>query len=203
MAAQPRWSELTLASPKTALVSEGRKKVHSVYTDGTEMVEEFDCITDQLQVRKWRKPGVLGGEGEWVFEVGDDRPEVRRAQASDLLRPSATQPILSRKDTPTHFEWRIRNMPYPKENYRLTVEADQIVVRTENRKYFKRLDIPDMRRAGLQLEGSELGWQHAHATLVVQYKKPAKMVEVEKAAAKERASMKVERPGDEQGCAQQ
>eukprot|EP00662_Eupelagonemidae_sp_cell21_P030359 gene30359-23587_t len=70
------------------------------------------------------------------------------------MRPSVTQPVLLRKDTATHFEWRIRNLPHPKDNFKVAVEEGRIVVRTENRKYFKRLEIPDMARLGLALEAA-------------------------------------------------
>lgn len=49
-----------------------RRKVHTVWEDlgGIEMAEEYDLYKDELLVRKLRKPTVLGGEGEWVYEVG-------------------------------------------------------------------------------------------------------------------------------------
>eukprot|EP00756_Hemistasia_phaeocysticola_P049946 Hpha_TRINITY_DN24551_c0_g1::TRINITY_DN24551_c0_g1_i1::g.172596::m.172596/K20800/DPCD; protein DPCD len=189
---------LVATGPKSALVQDGRKKVHSSFMDGTELVEEFDVVTDQLIVRKWRKPGTLGGEGNWVYEVGGERPEAQKAApGSDLMRPSATQPVVVRKDTATHFEWRIRNLPPPKENYKVSVEGPCVVVRTENRKYFKKLDVPDMARMGLPLENGAVEWNHAHSTLVVGYKKPQKVLDQEKTAAKERAAMKAERPGED------
>ena len=56
-----------------------------------------------------------------------------------------------RKDTNERFEWRIRNLPYPKDNYIIEVDhqKQQIVLKTVNKKYYKRIDIPDLRRVGL------------------------------------------------------
>lgn len=41
-----------------------------------------------------------------------------------------------RKDTLTSFQWRIRNLPYPKEVYSVSVEKEQrcCVVQTTNKK---------------------------------------------------------------------
>ena len=45
------------------------------------------------------------------------------------------QPVLSRRDTRSALQWRIRNLPYPLEVYNITAEGGNIVVRTTNKKY--------------------------------------------------------------------
>jgi len=35
------------------------------------MVEEYDCETDVITRRAWRKKNSLGGEGQWNVEIGD------------------------------------------------------------------------------------------------------------------------------------
>lgn len=40
----------------------------------------------------------------------------------DTLRPSAANPVLVRTDRPHCFEWRIRNLPFPKSNYSVTID---------------------------------------------------------------------------------
>jgi len=49
---------------KTAIVSGDRKKYHTTWTEGpnkgAEMVEEYDLKTDDLVVRKLRRPTELG-----------------------------------------------------------------------------------------------------------------------------------------------
>lgn len=46
------------------------------------------------------------------------------------------QPIFSRKDTEQHFQWRIRNLPYPADNYDVSVDHsdNKVVIRTKNKK---------------------------------------------------------------------
>ena len=59
-----------------------------------------------------RSKTVLGAQGEWTYEVGE--PAKRMTIENDTMRPSAANPVLVRKDRPHAFEWRIRNLPYPK-----------------------------------------------------------------------------------------
>ena len=67
-----------------------------------------------------------------------------------------------RKDTKTRFEWRIRNMPYPKETYIIEVDhtKSQIVLKTTNKKYYKRIDIPDLKRVGATMLESSVAWRY-------------------------------------------
>jgi len=157
--------------------SEGRKKIHTTFPDGAEMVEEFDERTDVLMLRKTRKPTTMGGEGEWVFEVGQ-APEVAFDPYSHNLRASTSNPVFLRKDTPEHFQWRIRNLTWPADVYSITVdhEKQEIVVRTTNKKYFKRIGVPDCARLGLALKDEMLSWKHQHNTLIISYSKPSEVV---------------------------
>ena len=87
-----------------------------------------------------------------------------------------------RKDTEKRFEWRIRNLPYPKETYQIEVDHNkqEIVLRTTNKKYYKRFDIPDMKRLGIQLEDSEVAWKYQNNTVIISYDKPEKILEFDK-----------------------
>eukprot|EP01064_Diplonema_japonicum_P031326 TRINITY_DN5557_c1_g1_i1.p1 TRINITY_DN5557_c1_g1~~TRINITY_DN5557_c1_g1_i1.p1 ORF type:complete len:200 (+),score=32.59 TRINITY_DN5557_c1_g1_i1:23-601(+) len=180
------WKNLKLTTPKTSLIQGGVRKVHSTYNGSVELVEEYDVITDKLQTRKWRVDTRLGGEGKWEVEVGSEPPI-----GNELLVAAASTPLLSRVDTSTVFEWRVRNLPYPREVYSLTIDApSEITIRTTNKKYFKKILVPDMLRGGLALEQSSLSWTHAHNTLVVSYVKPKQILQEEAAAADERKKMK-------------
>ena len=77
-------------------------------------------------------------------------------------------------DTKERFEWRIRNLPYPKETYIVEVDhpKQQIVLKTTNKKYFKRIDIPDLKRLGLVLMESNIAWKYANNTVIISYDKP-------------------------------
>merc|ERR1711988_1284257 len=104
--------------------ADGKKKIHTTYPDGSEMVEEFDDRTDMLLVRKSRKATTLGKEGEWVYEVGQ-APQTAFDPHSDLISASSSNPIFLRKDTPEQFQWRIRNLSYPQEVYSVTVDHEK------------------------------------------------------------------------------
>jgi hypothetical protein len=56
------------------------------------------------------------------------------------------------------------------ETYLLAIddEKQQIVVRTTNKKYFKRLEVPMMRRQSLPLHPAFLSFDHSMNTLVIQ-----------------------------------
>lgn len=55
------------------------------------------------------------------------------------------------------------------------------MLKTTNKKYYKRIDVPDMKRAGdLPLEESELAWKYQNNTVIISYDKPAKVIEIEK-----------------------
>lgn len=157
--------------------ADGRKKVHTTFPDGSEVVEEFDEKTGVLLLRRSRRPTTLGREAEWELEVGQvqERPF---DPTSDMVRPSQSNPVLVRKDTPEAFQWRIRNLPYPPEVYSVGVdhEKQQVVVRTSNKKYYKRIDIPDLSRLKLRLEDGALSWKHQYNTLVISYQRPPEVL---------------------------
>jgi len=122
----------------------------------------------------------------------------------ELIATSSDQPSIVRLDTKEAFQWRVRNMPYPKETYQVTAddEKNQVVIRTTNKKYFKRIDVPDLNRLGLRVEEGGISIAHANRTLVVSLKKPQKILELEAELRKERKSMKVSKEGDAD-CKQQ
>ena len=99
-----------------------------------------------------------------------------------MLAPSAANPIFLRKDTETRFEWRIRNLPYPKETYSVEIDHNkqEIVLRTTNKKYYKRFDIPDMKRLDMKLEDNKIAWKYQNNTVIIAYEKPQHIIELEK-----------------------
>ena len=92
-----------------------------------------------------------------------------------------------RKDTPERFEWRVRNLKYPKDTYQISVDhnTQELVIRTTNKKYFKRFDIPDLKRLGVKLEESSVVWKYQNNTLIIGYDKPDKILELERKKAQE------------------
>ena len=153
------------------------------------MVEELDINTAEVLLRK-RKPYKQFGEADWVFEIGQP-VEQSFDPSADLLAPSSKNPIFIRKDSDTHFEWRIRNLTYPKEVYSVEIDHNkqEVVLRTSNKKYYKRFDIPDMKRVDVKLEDSQIAWKYQNNTVIIGYQKPEKVLEIEQKKKKEIASM--------------
>eukprot|EP00800_Vazella_pourtalesii_P001979 TRINITY_DN11842_c1_g1_i1.p1 TRINITY_DN11842_c1_g1~~TRINITY_DN11842_c1_g1_i1.p1 ORF type:complete len:207 (+),score=44.93 TRINITY_DN11842_c1_g1_i1:81-701(+) len=193
------WLEELKSSKKTCLASDGKKKVHYLFGSGLEMAEDYDLKTGRLLVRRFRRKGALGGEGKWEFEVGL-APSVG-GEGSQVISESFSNPIFSRVDTSVHFQWRIRNLSYPKSNYVVSCENDEILVRTVNKKYFKRISIGDLERCDVSLDPNALSFDHANNTLIVSYKKPPVILALEKKVWEEISSLKANEDG-QVDCAQ-
>ena len=58
----------------------------------------------------------------------------------------------------------------------------QIVVKTSNKKYYKRIDCEELDRLRIPLEPAGLSWNHENNTLIIQYKKPAQVMAKEREA---------------------
>jgi hypothetical protein len=192
--------------PQTsAIVKDGRRKLHTTFEDQSEMVEEYDISTNKLLVRKTRKPTTLGGEGDWVFEIGGEVKPFN--PINDLFAPSSSNPVVVRSDTSDAFQWRIRNCFFDKDVYSVAVDPveQNIKVRTSNRKYYKVIDIPDMKRFKLSMVPQALKWSHANNTLIISYPKPPPIIQHERTKEYELRQMNAQkepREGDVQ-CPQQ
>ena len=72
------------------VVSGGRRKLHYLYPDSTELIEELDQNTNELLVRKWKRPrdtAGMTGDPTWDYEVGEE--PVKFNPENDLLAVSA------------------------------------------------------------------------------------------------------------------
>ncbi|XP_029510751.1 protein DPCD-like [Oncorhynchus nerka] len=192
------WSDLLKASTKTALIHDGKRKIHYLFTDGKEMAEEYDLTTDELIVRKWRSKSTLKGQGPWEIEVGEPVPSTVACLESDVIKENCSNPVFMRKDTKTSFLWRVRNLPYPKEVYNISVEPDQrcCIIQTNNKKYYKKFNVPDLDRSQLPLDSSALNFTHANNTLIVSYKKPKEILTLEHELLREVKKLKGTNEGD-------
>ncbi|XP_075072379.1 protein DPCD [Mixophyes fleayi] len=197
MAAQ-QWLESLRAAKKTCLLQDGIRKVHYLFSEGKEMAEEYDHKTNELLVRKWRQKSALGASGQWEIEIGETPLPVIGALQPDFLKENSSNPVFMRKDTKTSFQWRIRNLPYPKDVYSITVDQTErnCIVRTTNKKYYKRFSIPDLDRCQLDLNESALSFAHANNTLIITYQKPKEILAVEEELQRELKSMKTNTEGD-------
>ncbi|KAI8809823.1 DPCD protein family-domain-containing protein [Cladochytrium replicatum] len=173
---------------RTSSIADGRKKVHSRFPDESEMIEEFDLRSDELLVRKVRRKTLVGSMSDWAYEIGEPPFSRGTGMEESALRPSSSMPTIVRQDTRTHFQWRIRNLPYPKSNYALSVDDDKgcVVVRTLNKKYFTKISISDMDRLGMRLDAGALSFDWGANTLLVWYRKPDAILEKEHQERRER-----------------
>uniref|UniRef100_A0A6B2FZT2 Protein DPCD n=1 Tax=Myxobolus squamalis TaxID=59785 RepID=A0A6B2FZT2_MYXSQ len=87
--------------------------------------------------------------------------------------------MLYRVDSKDHFMWKLKNIPFPVEVFRIEVENDQIVIRTTNNKYLKKFRIPDMDRFNYKIKQDDITFFHHSCILTIMYSKPKEIVENE------------------------
>ncbi|XP_012541146.1 protein DPCD [Monomorium pharaonis] len=174
------WLRIIQNARKTAIIEDGKRKVHFLLEDGKEMVEEYNTNTNVVVRRAWKKKNGFGTNIGWTVEVGD--PELKQNNIEIYgIEESSSAPFITRRITKTSLEWRIRNLPYPESVYSVTAEPDAtMTVRTSNKKYFKKIKIPDLERIGLKPEQQRISFYHQYNTLIITYKKPPQLLDVEK-----------------------
>ncbi|KXS22353.1 hypothetical protein M427DRAFT_141844 [Gonapodya prolifera JEL478] len=186
----PPVSQQRIKEPmRMAAMVEGRHRVHTSFPDGSEIVDEYDVKTEDLVVRRFRPPSVLGRPQPWVHEVGAP-PAPPTGLSDSLLTPSSSSPSVVRRDKRHFFQWRCDRCPGPKDNYIVEVDTTgrRVLIKTKNKKFFARLPIPDLDRAGLPFE-STVTVQHADkdgGILLVSYRKPPTILDAEERAREER-----------------
>eukprot|EP00066_Takifugu_rubripes_P007203 XP_003972544.1 PREDICTED: protein DPCD isoform X1 [Takifugu rubripes] len=192
------WSDVLKSSKKTALLNDGKRKIHYLFTDGKEMAEEYDLETDELVGRRWRHRNALGAVGPWQVEVGEPIAGPDASTSSEVIKENCSNPIFMRKDTKASFQWRIRNLPFSKDVFNVSVEPSErcIVIKTTNKKYYKKFSIVDLDRCQLPLDCSALSFTHANNTLIVSYKKPKEILILEQELLKELKKIKGPCEGD-------
>ena len=129
----------------TALKVSGKLRVQTTFPDklNTEMVEEWTS-DKELHTRRWRQTSVLGRPGAWEYEIGSAASQPSNANASEpIFSVSSSSPSFLSLDSPSHFLFHVTNAPWPVSNYKLSVDAekDELLLRTHNKKYFKRFRV--------------------------------------------------------------
>ncbi|XP_026748949.1 protein DPCD [Galleria mellonella] len=176
------WYKSLLGAEKSCLKEDKIKKVHYKFEDDREMVEEYNVDTQVLLRRAWKVKSKLGGDGKWEVEIGDPIPDpTPNVEIADIVE-SKDQPIVTRRNTRVNLEWRIRNLPYPISTYSISANNEEkcITVRTTNKKYFKKLQIPELIRLGLPIEQAHIQSTHQYNTLIIMYKKPQQLLDMDK-----------------------
>ncbi|KAL2726885.1 protein DPCD isoform X1 [Vespula squamosa] len=192
------WLKRIQNAKKTAIIQDGKRKVHFLMEDGKEMVEEYHMDTNVLVRRAWKEKGNFVKNTDWVVEVGD--PELKPNNIETYgIQESSSAPFITRRITKTALEWRIRNLSYPISVYSVTAEDDgTITIRTSNKKYFKKIKVPDLERINLKPEQDRITYTHQYNTLIITYKKPPALLDLEKKVLNEILPLKATKEGEVQ-----
>ena len=164
---------------RTYLINGDFVKFHTVFKDGSEIVEEYGIYSEELESRRVKKIGMTGKEN-WTTEIGEEiKP---RNNDEFLIKENDNNPLFIRKDTAKEFQWRIRNLKGDADNFMVECDKDkqQIVIRTKNKKYYKRFNIPDLERLNIKLDESLMKVNFVNNTLIISYTKPKEALEAEK-----------------------
>ena len=163
---------------RTYLINGDFIKFHTVFKDGTEIVEEYGIYSEELESRRVKKIGMTGKES-WTTEIGEEiKP---RSNDEFLIKENDNNPLFIRKDTPKEFQWRVRNLKGDADNFMVECDKDkqQIVIRTKNKKYYKRFNIPDLERLNIKLDETLMKVNFVNSTLIISYTKPKEALEAE------------------------
>ena len=163
---------------RTYLINGDFIKFHTVFKDGSEIVEEYGIYSEELESRRVKKIGMTGKE-QWTTEIGEEiKP---RSNDEFLIRENDNNPLFIRKDTQKEFQWRIRNLKGDADNFMVECDKDkqQIVIRTKNKKYYKRFNIPDLERLNVKLDENLMKVNFVNNTLIISYTKPKEALDAE------------------------
>ncbi|KAF5295289.1 hypothetical protein FQA39_LY13154 [Lamprigera yunnana] len=188
----------TLKNAKKTCIQQGNlRKVHYALPNQREMVEEYNMDTGVLTRRAWKMERSIGGEKDWIVEIGDHDPVIPKSDEM-LIKENATQPFISRRITRNNLEWRIRNLPYPINVYSIETDGEKkaLIVRTSNKKYYKILNVPELQRLNLLLKQSNVQFTHKFNTLIITYKKPAELINFENELFEEIRSLTARNDGE-------
>ncbi|XP_065087691.1 protein DPCD [Ochlerotatus camptorhynchus] len=176
------WLTKIRAADKSSAIQGTVRKVHYNFADGNEMAEEYSTETGCVLRRAWKVRIDLLRKDDWEVELGEPIPKAIKNDGL-VLQEAPTEPVLSKRVTRNCIEWRIRNLPYPLSTYAITCEGDDrtITVRTSNKKYFKKIVVHEFQRCNFPPKVEDLTVKHQHNTLIISYKKPPILVEMEKA----------------------
>jgi hypothetical protein len=176
---------------RTYLINGDFIKFHTVFKDGSEIVEEYGIYSEEIESRRVKKIGMTGKE-QWTTEIGEEiKP---RNNDEFLIKENDNNPLFIRKDTPKEFQWRVRNLKGDADNFMVECDKDkqQIVIRTKNKKYYKRFNIPDLERLNIKLDESLMKVNFVNSTLIISYTKPKEALEAEKEILEEIRKVRAE-----------
>lgn len=83
------WFSSILKAKKSCLIQNNLRKIHYLFENGQEMVEEYNMDTKVLTRRAWRLKSELGSEEDWDIEIGDPEPSCLKRE--QLISENSTQ----------------------------------------------------------------------------------------------------------------
>lgn len=166
----------------------GRVRLQCAWPDDpqkVEMIEEYRLHekpyrrgngrrVSELVTRKWRVKDSIKNYGPYFYEVGEPTVASSGQGEAKQVRESASNPVWKSREAAEFWEWRVENIDYPVETYAVSVDEgkQQLVLRTSNRKFYKRWKIEELRRRGQALDLACASYEHDGAsTLTIRYGK--------------------------------
>ena len=192
----------------TALQVAGKVRVQTKFEDGVERNEEWVRAgakgeTIILQSRRWRGSDgakLVQKESDWQYEIGDDSSSIRHTNNSYGIVSSRDCPVFIAENEISHFVWKIKNCPWPEENFKVNVDskAQEVVIRTLNKKYYKRFKVPALVRLNILLDESKLSFSLQGDCVMLKYRKPNEVMQAEEHERREvlKALSSVKNDGD-------
>jgi len=68
----------------------GKRKVHFLFENGKEMVEEYNMDTNVVVRRLWKKKNNFGTDIGWIVEIGDPEPKESNIEKDGIQESSNT-----------------------------------------------------------------------------------------------------------------
>ncbi|XP_049540100.1 protein DPCD [Anopheles darlingi] len=177
-----KWLQSIKKAEKTSSVLGNVRTVYYRFLDGREMFEEYSIETGMVLKRAWKVKSRLIRKEEWEIELGDTIcPSLVETEPN--LKEAETEPVVWKRITRNFIEWRIRNLPYPLATYTIICNGTSrtLTIKTSNSKFFKKLEIPEFHRCMFEPKREDLTVKHRNSTLILSYKKPLVLLEMEKA----------------------
>ena len=174
----------------------------SIVTNRREKCQELKLIS-----RKWKTPTGLNNnpfatcDNSWEYEIGevtkhnttDNNNTYTSASAqagsrqNQLMTLNSKCPTWHMDATKDLLLFKVRNCPWPLENYEAVIDdnTQEIILRTKNKKFFKRFKIPALSRLNERPCKTLISLSHANDELVLSYIKPKLLLNIENKEKKE------------------
>ena len=149
-----------------------------------------------LQTRKWKgtkKEALKKVHHGWVYEIGSEESSSLQKNLQSMkqqednqemiISKSSQNPTFHAEDSKHNFIWKVQNCPWPMETYIIVLDKDErgAILKTKNKKYYKRFQIPAMSRLNERLKehNFRMDYDENKCELTIYYEKPQAVLENE------------------------